>query len=284
MTLISSVLLHFAALLLGALGAMTAGWSGALCFALEGIMLSGGLAGAMTSHLPWALSLLTAGAAGTVCALMLGLAVCRGANPLFGGVAMNGFMAALSMIIARLAGGISYSRKTYQLLIGGENVTVFLPAALLLLLAMWLLIFHTRWGLRLRLCGRNGEAAWKAGVRLGGMRILAWAVCGFLGGIGGLAAMISLGGGWRMEWGVGGMGYAAPAALLLGHWRPFRVMLSAALFALAAAGAEAAAAAWLAVPEGVFRLLPFLLALIVLALVGKKDGAPEETAKTERLE
>lgn len=279
MSFIPSLLLNFSALLLGALGALAAGSGGALAFALEGIMLAGGLAGALSSHLPVLLSLLIAGTAGAVLALLMGYAAIRGANQVFTGVALNGFMAALSLIIAQLIGGVSYSRKTYQLLLGDENVTVFLPAGLLLLLTVWLLLFHTRWGVRLRLCGQSGKTARKMGVRLGGMRVLGTVLCGFLGGIGGLSAMISLGGGWRMEWGVGGMGYLALAALLLGHWKPLGTALFAALLALAFSGAQAALNLGWSMPEEALRLLPFVLALLLLPMAGHRRGMPEDAGE-----
>ena len=63
MSFIPSLLLNFSALLLGALGALAAGSGGALAFALEGMMLTGGLAGALSSHLPAVLSMLIAGIA-----------------------------------------------------------------------------------------------------------------------------------------------------------------------------------------------------------------------------
>ena len=43
MSFIPSLLLNFSALLLGALGALAAGSGGALAFALEGMLLAGGL-------------------------------------------------------------------------------------------------------------------------------------------------------------------------------------------------------------------------------------------------
>ena len=164
MSFTTSVLLYYFSVLLGAAGALCAGHSGTLAFALEGIMTAGGLAGLLCSHLPVAAALLAAGLTGAVYALLLGWAVHRRGDTLLAGMALNGLAAALTMIIARLIGGVSYSRKTFQLIIGEENVTVFLPMGLVLFLACWLLLFHTRWGLRLRLCGQSGEAAEKMGV------------------------------------------------------------------------------------------------------------------------
>ena len=279
MSLITSCLLSFSALLLGGMGALAAGHAGGLAFGLEGMMVAGGLAGLLCSHLSAAVSLLIAGAAGAAYALLLGLAVRKKGDSYFAGVAVNALAAALAMAVAKLIGGVSYSRKTYQLLMNDENITVFLPVALGLFLVLWLALFHTRWGLRLRLCGENGEAARKRGVRLEGMRCLGWLICGFMAGIGGQAAFIALGSGWRWEWGVGGMGMLALAAVALGRWRAWGVLLSAALLSLARVGEDAAAAAGWHVPDGLLQMVPFLLALIVLAAVGARDKAPGEIGR-----
>ena len=172
------------------------------------------------------------------------------------------------MAAAQLTGGVSYARKGYWLELYGENVTVFLPAALALALIAWLLLFHTRWGLRLRLCGQSA-APERLGVRVRWMRGFALAFSGFLGGVGGLSALLSLGGGWRMAWGVGGLGYAALAIAWAGKYGPFRALGAVLLLTLIRGGA-----AWLGAPESVLYLLPILTALILLAVARRKR--PEE--------
>ena len=212
MTFAASLSLFFAALLLGALAAAVARRGGMKLYALEGIMLCGGLTGVLLSHEPVWVSLPAAGGAGMAAALLWGAPLLRKRRNLaLAGLACNGFAAAGAMIAAQLIGGVSYTRKSYWLEIAGENVTVFLPAALGALLIVWLLVHHTRFGLRLRLCGQSG-APERMGVRVRWTRGLGLAFSGFLGGIGGLSALLSLGAGWRMAWGVGGLGYAAQMA------------------------------------------------------------------------
>lgn len=265
-TFAASLSLHFSALLLGALAGMTAGQGGMLLFALEGVMLAGGLTGVLLSHGPAAVSLLAAGGAGAAAALLWGaLLLRRRGNPVLAGLAFNGFAAAAAMIAARLVGGVSYARKGYWLTIAGENVTVFLPAALGLFLIVWLLLFHTRWGLRLRFCGRSA-APESLGVRARAVRFFGLMLAGFLGGIAGLSALLSLGAGWRMAWGVGGLGYAALAVSLAGKYGPFRIFASV-LFLTALSGG----ALWLGAPESVQRILPVLAALLLLTAAGRSS-------------
>lgn len=268
MTFTASLSLFGAALLLGAMAACAAERGGVTLFALEGVMLAGGLTGVLLSHEPAWISLLAAGGAGAASALLWGLFLLRrGQNHVLTGVAFNGFAAAAAMTAAQLMGGVSYTRKGYWLEIYGENVTVFLPVAFVLALIAWLLLFHTRWGLRLRLCGQSA-APKRLGARVRWTRGFALVFSGFLGGIGGLSALLSLGAGWRMAWGVGGLGYAALAVAWTGKYGPFRTLAAVLLLTLIRGGA-----AWLGVPESVLSILPILTALILLALAGRKRSA-----------
>lgn len=272
MTFAASLSLFGAALLLGAFAASAAGRGGRMFYALEGVMLAGGLTGVLLSHEPVWVSLLAAGGAGAAAALLWGLLLLRrGGNMALVGLAFNGFAAAGAAIAARLIGGVSYTRKGYWLEIAGENVTVFLPVALGLILMVWLLVHHTRFGLRLRLCGQS-PAPERTGVHVRALRGMSLILAGFLGGIGGLSALLSLGGGWRMAWGVGGLGYAALALAWAGKYGPFRILGLALLMILLRGGAE-----WFGAPESVLFAMPILAALILLAAAGRKRPAELDT-------
>lgn len=270
MTFTASLSLFFAALLMSALAAAVAGQGGRTFYALEGVMLCGGLAGVLLSHEPAWVSLLAAGGAGMGAALLWGLPFLRHRQgQALAGIAFNGFAAAGAMIAAQVIGGVSYTRKGYWLEIYGENVTVFLPVALGALLTVWLLVHHSRLGLRLRLCGQSA-APERMGVRVRRTGILCLAFSGLLGGVGGLSALLSLGGGWRMAWGAGGMGYAALALAFAGKNGPFRVFGLVLLLTLLYGGA-----AWIGAPESALTALPILAALILLAMAGRKRPADE---------
>ncbi|MBR3740051.1 MAG: hypothetical protein IKN04_06255 [Clostridia bacterium] len=275
MTLTASAVLLGAALLLGALAASAAGHGGMPLFALEGVMLAGGLTGVLFSHEPVWVSLLASGGAGAAAALLWGIFLPRRrGNPILAGLAFNALAAAAAMIAARLLGGVSYTRKGYWLEIAGENVTVFLPVALGIMLILWLLLFHTRWGLRLRLCGQS-DAPERMGVRVRAVRFFVLALAGFIGGMGGLSALLSLDAGWRMAWGVGGLGYAALVIAWAGKYGPFRILAASALFTLIYGGA-----AWLGAPESALHALPILTALALLTIAGRKRPAEPDGAMT----
>ena len=273
MTFAASLSLLGAALLMSALAAAVAVCGGLPLFALEGVMLAGGLTGVLFSHEPVWFSLLAAGGAGAAAALLWGLLLLRRrGNPVLAGAAFNSIAAAAAMIAAQLIGGVSYTRKGYWLEIAGENVTVFLPVALGMLLIVWLLLFHTRWGLRLCFCGQSA-APEKMGVRVRAVRFFGLLLAGFIGGVGGLSALLSLGAGWRMAWGVGGLGYAALAIAWAGKYGPFRILAASALFTLIYGGA-----AWLDAPESALHAMPILAALALLTIAGRKRPREKDCA------
>lgn len=276
MNFVTSFILYCSALLLGALGSCAVGSGVAAAFALEGVMLAGGMAGLLCSHYPVWVCLPVSGCVGAIFTLLAGAAAAKPKETqIFSGAALCGLAAALAATVSRMAGGVSYSRRTFRLEISGENATVFLPLTVLLFFAFWLFMFHTRWGLRLRLCRENAVSARNAGVRTGVARLFGALLCGFLGGVGGTAALIALGGGWRPMWGVGGVGFLALAAARLGRSRPFHILPSTLLLAFTLACADSWRIKALGVPEGWPRLLPFALALALLAVQSGRKNTPE---------
>ncbi len=210
---------------------------------------------------------------------MLWIARRKNADQLLAGFSLCALAVPLALIAARLAGGVSYARKPFFFQISGENVPVFLPAALILFVFGWLVLRGSGWGLRLRYCGQDREKAENAGIRAQGMIFLAALVFGFLGGLGGTSALIGLGAGWRMEWGAGGLGFLALAALYLGRWKPAPTFFASAVLALAKAGADWAVKNGAGLPEGVPALAPYLIALILLMFLKGKNRAPAGVAR-----
>ncbi|MBR6186950.1 MAG: hypothetical protein IKQ41_11900 [Clostridia bacterium] len=281
MTLGGTFVLCVFALLLSSLGAAFFARGGlAAGFALEGIMLLGGLAGLVSSGISWWAALLIAGAAGMVFSALLALLqIHLKGDPVIGGIALTFLAAALAMILARLLGGVSYNRKTFEWTLNGEAVSVFLPLALAAAPLTWLLMYHTRFGLRLRLCGEERNAAENAGVRIQWTRWRGALLGGFLGGAAGVAALIALGGGWTLKQGVGGMGFLAAAAMICGQGKPWRILLYALMMAALQTGALMAVEYWPAAPQEAFRLIPFVLALGILCLKCRRNEVPGETAR-----
>ncbi len=114
------------------------------------------------------------------------------------------------------------------------------PLALLCLIGVWVLIWHTRWGYALRVVGASPRAAVYAGIRPARLVIQAMLLSGALGG--GIALNEVMGAQHKLLIGfTAGYGFTGIAVALMGRNHPFGVLLAAILFgALYQGGAELA--------------------------------------------
>lgn len=298
--LIKFTLLYTVVLMLVALGGMFSERSGIINIALEGIMVIGGLAGVlaakflhMAPFLTVTFSILIAGLAGMIYALLLGFAsINLKADQTIGGTALNILATALAMVVAKRVNGtqaakLDYSNSAFLFSIGGDpktgavglELSVFLPIGIALLVIAYFVLYKTRLGLRLRSCGEHPQAADSVGINVYRMRYTGVMVSGFLGGIGGMAYIIPAISIWNFEQGVTGMGFLALAVMIFGQWKPFRIALAAVFFSLFRAMANIADSfpllqdlRW---PKEVYSMMPFIASMVVLALTSKKSRAPK---------
>ena len=290
--LVKYTLLYMVVLMMVALGGMFSERSGIINIALEGIMVIGGLIGVIAAKylaLPpvWtvSLSILLAGVAGMIYALLLGYAsVHLKADQTIGGTALNILATALAMVIAKRLNGtqapkISYNNAPFLFNIGNLELNVFIPLGIVLLLISYFILYKTRLGLRLRSCGEHPQAAASVGISVYKMRYIGVMASGFLGGIGGLAYVLPAVSIWNFEQGVTGMGFLALAVMIFGQWKPFRIFLAAIFFSLFRAMANIADSFpglkelnW---PKEIYNMMPFIASMIVLALTSKNSRAPK---------
>ena len=290
--LVKYTLLYTVVLMLVALGGMFSERSGIINIALEGIMVIGGLAGVLAAKFIDAspavvvtLSILIAGLAGLVYALLLGYAsINLRADQTIGGTALNILATALAMVIAKRVNGtqapkLDYANSPFLFNIGSLEVNVFLPVGIVLLLLSYFILYKTRLGLRLRSCGEHPQAADSVGINVYKMRYIGVMASGFLGGIGGLAYIIPAVSIWNFEQGVTGMGFLALAVMIFGQWKPFRIFLAAIFFSLFRAMANIADSfpllKGLNWPKEIYNMMPFIASMVVLALTSKKSRAPK---------
>ena len=292
MLLVKYTLLYTVVLMLVALGGMFSERSGIINIALEGIMVIGGMAGVLAAKflaagpgLTVILSILIAGIAGMVYALLLGYAsINLRADQTIGGTALNILATALAMVIAKRVNGtqapkLDYANTPFLFNIGSLELSVFLPVGLALLILSYFILYKTRLGLRLRSCGEHPQAADSVGINVYKMRYIGVMVSGFLGGIGGMAYIIPAVSIWNFEQGVTGMGFLALAVMIFGQWKPFRIFLAAIFFSMFRAMANIADSFpllkdlnW---PKEIYNMMPFIASMIVLALTSKKSRAPK---------
>ena len=304
--LIKYTLLYTVVLMMVALGGMFSERSGIINIALEGIMVIGGLAGvlaakflALSPGLTVALSILIAGLAGMIYALLLAYAsINLRADQTIGGTALNILATAIAMVIAKRvndggAAKLSFDNTPFLFTIGrkaaesadaakgsvGLELSVFIPLGIVLLLIAYFILYKTRLGLRLRACGEHPQAADSVGINVYEMRYIGVMASGFLGGIGGMAYIVPAVSIWNFEQGVTGMGFLALAVMIFGQWKPFRISMAAIFFSLFRAMANIADSFpglkdlnW---PKEIYNMMPFIASMVVLALTSKKSQAPK---------
>ena len=154
------------------------------------------------------------------------------------------------------------------------------PIAIVLLIAVSVLIYKTRLGLRLRACGEHPQAADSVGINVYKMRYIGVCISGFLAGIGGLAFTVAAGSGFQST--VAGYGFLALAVMIFGNWKPLSILGASVFFAFfKIIGSYSSSIPFLPSFEGVkssdyiYLMLPYLVTMILLVLTSKKSRAPK---------
>jgi ABC-type uncharacterized transport system permease subunit len=117
-------------------------------------------------------------------------------------------------------------------LLGGliSGLTPLVVIGFALVPISYLVLWRTRFGLRLRSCGENPVAAESLGVRVMTYKYIAVITSGALAGLGGAALTLNPGQLGYLEGQTGGRGYIGLAAMIFGNWRPGGLLAGSALF------------------------------------------------------
>lgn len=151
--------------------------------------------------------------------------------------------------------------------------------AFVLLIICYVILYKTKFRLRLQSCGEHPQAANSVGINVKKMRYAGVLISGVLGGLGGLVyitAGVSI---WKFENGVAGFGFLALAVMIFGQWHPIRIAVTALLFGLFRSlsnvytGFDFLSA--LNLPSNVYNMLPYIISLVVLAFTSKSSRAPK---------
>ena len=142
-----------------------------------------------------------------------------------------------------------------------------------LCLALWLFLFRTSWGLALRAAGENPEALFASGGEPMRVRVLAVVAGGAVAGLGGAVLSLQQVGGFTDNM-TGGRGYLALAALIVARWSPPGAVLACLVFAAAEAFELRLQGFGVPVSSYVVQMAPYLIALVVLAFMGRSSRLP----------
>jgi len=257
-------------ILLAGLGGLWAERAGVVNIGLEGMMIMGtwGAAWAGYQWGPWA-AVVAAIVFGALGGLLHAIAtVTFGVNHIVSGVAINLLGAGLTKYLSTLVfeplsrnprqsppvpGFDTYSAAGFADWLGeleaGQRVVIsdvagilrglvtgVSPLTMLTILLVplsYYLLWHTRFGLRLRSVGENPHAADSLGVKVYFHKYVAVVVSGGLAGLGGAALVLNPGQLSYLEGQTGGRGFIGLAAMIFGNWRPGGLLGGAALFGYA---------------------------------------------------
>ena len=146
--------------------------------------------------------------------------------------------------------------------------------AVLLAIALHVFLYRTNAGLVVRATGENPEAVYAAGHDPVRIRQLAVIACGAIAGLGG-AVLVLQAVGTFTDGMTGGRGFLALAALIVGRWNPFGVLLACLVFGAASALEVRVQGAGLPASSYVVQMLPYVIALLVLAGLGRRTRRPQ---------
>ena len=302
MLLLVQYTLTFASvLILVALGGCIAEHSGVINLGLEGIMVMGAMGGAlMMRYMPadvpdivMILGVLVASAlVGVVYSALLAVACINfKADQTIVGTALNMLGVAAATVIVKaintsanpddVSSVVQYAvpKKAFLVDLGGFEFSWFMLVTLIALILVWMMLYKTRFGLRLMACGEHPQAADSVGINVYKMRWAGVLISGALGGLGGIVFITAGVSEWRFEYGVAGFGFLSLAVMIFGQWKPLRIALAALLFGLFRALSNVymrfEGLASLNLPSQIYNMMPYIISLIVLAFTSKRSRAPK---------
>jgi len=293
-------------LLLVALGGMFSERSGVINIALEGIMLFGAFFGAlfvlnvqgssMGPQTVLLIGMLVAAVSGLIYSLLLSFAsINMKANQVIVGTALNMLIPAVILLFSKMffnSDGITTSMRFYireipvlgQIPILGpmffQRTYLTVIIGFIILAIAVILLYKTRFGLRLRACGEHPHAADSVGINVYKMRYAGVSLSGILAGIGGFFYAVGvMDGNVSGHTGVAGFGFLALAVMIFGQWKPIRIMFAAMFFAFLRTLAYSVSLIPflfnLGIDQTYYKILPYLATMVVLALTSKNSRAPK---------
>ena len=256
------------------------------------------------------LAMLVAAALGAAFSLLLSFAsINLKADQTIGGTALNLMAPALVLFLVRILA----NQNTLQMQTGGAAAwfmikkstfgvdknadwgflgetflnKVYLATYLctLLFVVLSVILYKTRFGLRLRACGENPQAADSLGINVYRMRYAGTTISGALAGMGGFVYALTTAN-CSANGDVAGFGFLALAVMIFGNWKPLNIALASLLFGLFKCVAAAYTTidingdgvfllAELGISSHLYRMLPYLVTLVVLAFTSKNSRAPK---------
>lgn len=263
--------------------------SGVMALGLESMMMCGAFGAALGSY--YSGSFVVGLLCGMLGGMLIGLfhavlCVRYKVNQVISGIGLNLLATAITTLLMQIVWGNKGTSEMVDSIdtsIGGpipiiseQSFNFFVMIAVVVI--GWIVLFKTRYGLRLRMVGENPRAASSMGLRVHALKYSGVIICGILAGYGG--AFLSLD---QLNMFVrdmtAGRGYIAVAINILGRYNPLYIVPCALLF-----GFCDAVQIYLqgqGVPSQLIQMLPYLATLLVLAFGVRHIQAPAGVGKHE---
>ncbi len=256
------------------------------------------------------LTMLFAGLCGAIFSLLLSFAsINLKADQTIGGTALNMMAPAFVLFFIRIIA----NQNTLQML-SGDSASMFMIKkttlgfsknddlgflgntflhkvylatylCIIIYVVLSVILYKTKFGLRLRSCGENPQAADSLGINVYKMRYTGTTISGALAGMGGFVYSMTTAN-CTSNGDVAGFGFLALAVMIFGNWKPLNIAGASILFGLfkcIAAGYSSIdingdgiyLLADIGVSAHLYRMLPYVITLLVLAFTSKNSRAPK---------
>ncbi|WP_192360178.1 ABC transporter permease subunit [Mesorhizobium mediterraneum] len=278
-------------LLLAAIGELVAERTGVYNMGLEGMMLMGALTGYLAAYESGSLWLgvLAAGFTGALMALVFAvLVITLKVEQIVTGLAVNLLGAGLSTYWLRSAFAGHGKTPTIPFFAdvpipGLSDIPVLGPIlfdqrvltyiAFLMVPAVWLFLFRTRYGLIVRCAGDNPKALDVKGVKVAPVQYAAVVFGGLMAGLAG--AFLSVGQAARFVPDMtNGRGWLAIIIVIAGLWRPYPILVAALVFSFLDALQLQIQGVGIAIPYQYMLMMPYVAAIVALMIRRSRASAP----------
>ena len=166
-----------------------------------------------------------------------------------------------------------------------HNIYLTTYICILVFVLVSVFLYKTKTGMRLRSCGENPQAAASLGINVYKMRYLGVMLSGFLAGMGGFQFALTVQN-CTSSGQVAGYGFLALAVMIFGNWTPLNIAFCSLLFGLFKCIAAIYATLDingdgvyllndLGISPYAYRLLPYVITLVVLAFTSKNSRVPK---------
>ena len=139
-------------------------------------------------------------------------------------------------------------------------------------------LFHTRWGLRLRAVGEHPQAADTVGINVARTRFWNVSLGGAIAGAGGAFFTLGSVGAFNKEM-TAGAGFIALAAVIFGQWDPIKATLAALLFGFASNLQNTLGVIGSPVPSEFMLMLPYVVTILAVAGFAGRIRGPAAAGK-----